>query len=384
MILKKIGIEAILKSHTNLKLELIKKAKEFGFDDIKISKPDLPNHVSNNYLEFIQKGLHGEMNWLKNRAEYRLDSRLLMEDVRSIIMLAVNYTPEKNPIDLIEQKERGLISVYAQGIDYHVFIKKNLKKLASWLKLNAGGNVKVFLDTAPVLEKPFAQNSGLGWQGKHTNLVSKKFGSWMFLGEIFTSLEFEIDTPEEDHCGTCSRCLDICPTNAFIDPYKIDARKCISYLTIEYKGHIPLKFRKPIGNRIYGCDDCLAVCPWNKFSVAPQDDPISIRKELEEMYLKDFICFDDTYFRKYFSKSPIKRIGRNRFIRNVLIAIGNSEKKDLVENILPLLSDTSNLVRAMSVWALGELDLLEAKKVKPHYIKKETDQYVLSEWMAIK
>ncbi len=374
----------ILKKNTDLKLNLIKKARELGFDDIRISKPQLPSHVTKNYSEFIQKGLHGEMNWLESRAEYRLNSELLMKDVRSIIMLAINYTPKKNPIDLVGDKERAYISVYAHGIDYHIFIKKKLKKLASWLQLNGGGNVKVFLDTAPVLEKPFAQNAGLGWQGKHTNLVSKKFGSWTFLGEIFSSIDFEADQPEEDHCGSCIRCMDICPTKAFIAPYKIDARKCISYLTIEYKGHIPLKFRKLIGNRIYGCDDCLAVCPWNKFAINPKDDPMSIREELEEMKLIDLVSFDDKYFREFFSKSPIKRIGRDRFIRNVLIAIGNSGKINLVDNILLLLSDTSDLVRAMSVWALGELDMSKAKKLKAHYVKKEKDNHVLSEWMTIK
>ena len=384
--MKLTGIVAILSNYknlSNLKTNLIIKAKEFGFDGIRISKPELPNKIYDDYLEFIEKGYQGEMNWMEDKSKFRLNSNLIMNDVKSVIVLALNYGPKSNPLAIIDQKDKGSISVYAQGSDYHLYIKKRLKMLASWLVAKGGGDVKVFVDTAPILEKPFAQVAGIGWQGKHTNIVSKDFGSWLFLGEIFTSLDFDADIPEEDHCGSCSKCLDICPTKAFVSPYKIDARKCISYLTIEYKGHIPLEFRALIGNRIYGCDDCLAVCPWNKFATVIGDIPVASRPELVGPFLRDLMVLDNAKFRNLFSGSPIKRIGRDRFIRNVLIAVGNSGINDLEDNIIPLMDDYSTLVRAMSVWAMSKLNLNKAKKMRPYYLGIETDSFIKAEWLRI-
>ena len=270
------------------------------------------------------------MDWLAANPARRADPRVLWADVRSVIMLGVNYGPDQNPLDILAQRTRGAISVYAQGDDYHELIKKRLKTLARWLHATAGGDVKVFVDTAAVMEKPLAHAAGLGWQGKHTNLVSREFGSWLFLGAIFTTLELPRDEPTADHCGSCSACLDICPTAAFPAPYTLDARRCISYLTIEHKGAIPREFRRAIGNRIYGCDDCLSVCPWNKFAQTGRDIKLIARDELRAPSLAELSRLDDASFRALFAKSPVKRIGRDRFVRNVLIAIGNSGDVSLV------------------------------------------------------
>ena len=276
-------------------------------------------------------------------------------DVRSVIMLGVNYGPDQNPLAILEQRTRGAISVYAQGDDYHDLIKKRLKALARWLVAASGAEVKVFVDTAAVMEKPLAQAAGLGWQGKHTNLVSREFGSWLFLGAIFTTLELPRDDADIDHCGSCQACLDICPTSAFPAPYKLDARRCISYLTIENKGPIPHEFRKAIGNRIYGCDDCLAVCPWNKFAQAGRETKLAAREELRAPALAELARLDDAAFRALFTKSPVKRIGRDRFVRNVLIAIGNSGDAALAVEAERLLDDASPLVRGAAAWALSQL-----------------------------
>jgi len=296
----------------------------------------------------------------------------------------MNYGPDMDPLARLEDRARGVISVYALGHDYHDIVKKRLKRVARWLAETEGAEVKVFVDTAPLMEKPLAQAAALGWQGKHTNLVSRDFGSWLFLGAILTSAEIAPDTPESDHCGRCRVCLDICPTDAFPAPYELDARRCISYLTIEHRGHIPLEFRKPMGNRIYGCDDCLAVCPWNKFAQAGHEAKLSARDALRGPRLADLAELDDTAFRELFRASPVKRTGRDRFVRNVLIAIGNSGDPALAACAERRLGDASPLVRAMGVWALGELAPAEhCSALAAHHMPAETDAAVLAEWRRI-
>jgi epoxyqueuosine reductase len=295
------------------------------------------------------------MDWLAANPQRRADPRTLWADVRSIVMLGVNYGLDGDPLEILSQRDRGAISTYAKGDDYHELIKGRLKALARWMVANAGGDVKVFVDTAAVMEKPLSEAAGLGWQGKHTNLVSREFGSWLFLGSIFTTLDLPRDHRDETRCGSCSACLDACPTDAFPQPYRLDARRCISYLTIENKGPIPREFRKAIGNRIYGCDDCLAVCPWNKFAQAGREMKLKARDELREPTLADLSQLDDAGFRALFAKSPVKRIGRDRFIRNVLIAIGNSGDLGLAQQAERLLADDSPLVRGAAAWALSQL-----------------------------
>src|SRR6202035_4265615 len=338
-----------------LKTALANEARALGFDCIGVTGPDGIADAGKHFRDFLDAGSHGDMDWLAAQPERRADPRVLWADVRSIIMLGVNYGPDENPLAVLEQRTRGAISVYAQGDDYHDLIKKRLKALARWLVATAGGEVKVFVDTAAVMEKPLAQAAALGWQGKHTNLVSRAFGSWLFLGAIFTTLELPRDDAEADHCGSCQACLDICPTAAFPAPYKLDARRCISYLTIENKGPIPHEFRKAIGNRIYGCDDCLAVCPWNKFAQAGREARLAAREELRAPELDALARLDDAAFRTLFAKSPVKRIGRDRFLRNVLIAIGNSNDRALAVEAERLLDDQSPLVRGAAVWALSQL-----------------------------
>jgi epoxyqueuosine reductase len=301
--------------------------------------------------------------------------------VRSVIMLGVNYGPDENPLEILQQRSRGAISVYARGDDYHDVIKKRLKALARWLVASSGAEVKVFVDTAAVMEKPLGQAAGLGWQGKHTNLVSREFGSWLFLGAIFTAAELPNDAPEADHCGSCQACLDVCPTAAFPAPYKLDARRCISYLTIENKGAIPHEFRKAIGNRIYGCDDCLAVCPWNKFAQQGREIKLAAREELRAPDLADLAGLDDATFRARFTKSPVKRIGRDRFIRNVLTAIGNSNDSGLIVEAERLLRDKSPLVRGAAAWALSQLmGPEEFAALAADGLSTETDESVRAEW----
>jgi epoxyqueuosine reductase len=293
------------------------------------------------------------MTWLADKR--RGDPRALWPQVRSVIMLGFNYGPDVDPLAVLQQRERGAISVYAQGDDYHEVIKSRLKSLARWLVSTAGGEVKVFVDTAAVMEKPLAAGAGLGWQGKHTNLLSREFGSWLFLGAIFTTLDLPPDAAEPDKCGTCRACLDICPTAAFPAPYRLDARRCISYLTIEHKGPIARELRPLMGNRIYGCDDCLAVCPWNKFAQAGREAKLAAREELRAPRLADLARLDDANFRALFRKSPVKRTGRDRFVRNVLIAIGNSGEASLAGEAERLLADETALVRGAAVWALSRL-----------------------------
>jgi epoxyqueuosine reductase len=301
--------------------------------------------------------------------------------VRSIVMVGVNYGPESDPLAPVARADRGTISVYARGRDYHNVIKGRLKELAGFLAARAAADVKVFVDTAPVMEKPLAQAAGLGWQGKHTVLVSREFGNWLFLGAIFTTASLPPDPPERDHCGSCRRCLDACPTGAFPAPYQLDARRCISYLTIESKDHIPADLREGIGNRIFGCDDCLAVCPWNKFAVTGRDARLAAREDLNAPPLAELVRLDDAAFRARFAGTPIKRTGRDRFIRNVLIAIGNSRDPRLAAEALPLLADLSPLVRAMAVWALSRLlDPMQFSDLAAHHTAHETDENVLAEW----
>src|SRR3954452_3083378 len=365
----------------HLKEALAREARALGFDCIGVTDPGAIGDAARHFRAFIESGGHGEMDWLAAQPERRANPRVLWPEVRSVIMLGVNYGPDQDPLQILQQRSRGAISVYAQGDDYHELIKKRLKTLARWLVAKAGGEVKVFVDTAAVMEKPLAQAAGLGWQGKHTNLVSREFGSWLFLGAIFTTLELPRDAAEIDHCGSCRACLDVCPTAAFPAPYKLDARRCISYLTIEHKGAIPREFRKSIGNRIYGCDDCLAVCPWNKFAQQGREAKLAARDELRIPDLAALARLDDAAFRKLFTKSPVKRIGRDRFLRNVLIAIGNSGDAALADEARRLLEDESALVRGAAVWALGQLvPRDEFETMRATAIARERDDGVREEW----
>ena len=332
--------------------------------------------------QFIASGAHGDMDWMETTAARRGDPRALWPEVHSVVMLGVNYGPDSNPLAILQQRERGAISVYAQGEDYHELIKKRLKTVARWLAANAGGDVKVFVDTAAVMEKLLAASAGLGWQGKHTNLVSREFGSWLFLGAIFTTLELPPDAAEPDHCGTCRNCLDVCPTAAFPEPYRLDARRCISYLTIEHKGPIDRELRPLMGNHIYGCDDCLAVCPWNKFAQAGREAKLAARDALRAPKLAELSRLDDTAFRALFAKTAVKRAGRDRFVRNVLIAIGNSGDAALVPDAERLLDDNSPLVRGAAVWALGQLDPRRLAALAPSHRAAEADPSVAEEWSA--
>jgi epoxyqueuosine reductase len=367
----------------DLKDALTQQARALGFDGARVTDPGAIAKAGKYFLEFLQTGGHGDMDWLAANPGRRSDPRILWASVRSVIMLGVNYGPEEDPLAILQQRTRGAISVYAQGDDYHDVIKKRLKALARWLAATASCEVKVFVDTAAVMEKPLAQAAGLGWQGKHTNLVSREFGSWLFLGAIFTDADLPRDEADRDHCGSCRACLDICPTSAFPAPYKLDARRCISYLTIESKGPIPREFRNAIGNRIYGCDDCLAVCPWNKFAKAGHEAKLSPREELRAPDLSSLARLDEAAFRRLFVKSPVKRIGRDRFIRNVLIAIGNSNDPSLAAEAERLLADASPLVRGTAVWALSRL--LEPKAFEAlasRAAMAERDATVQAEWDA--
>jgi epoxyqueuosine reductase len=317
---------------------------------------------------------------METTAARRGDPRALWPEVRSVIMLGMNYGPYGDPLAILKQRAHGAISVYAQGVDYHDIIKPRLKAIARWLTAQAGGDVKVFVDTAAVMEKPLAAEAGLGWQGKHTNLVSRQFGSWLFLGAIFTTLELPPDRRETDHCGSCRACLDICPTAAFPAPYRLDARRCISYLTIEHKGPIPRELRPLMGNRIYGCDDCLAVCPWNKYAQTGREAKLAAREALRAPHLSELARLDDANFRALFTKSPVKRTGRDRFIRNVLIAIGNSGDATLAADAERLLDDASPLLRGAAVWALARLDPARLAKHAGRY-DRENDPAVREEWM---
>ena len=347
-----------------------------------VTRPDATPGAKAKLEQFLADGAHGDMAWMETSAERRGDPLALWPEARSIIMLGVNYGPNTDPLAILKQRDRAAISTYAKGDDYHEIIKPRLKALARWLIANAGGDVKVFVDTAAVMEKPLAASAGLGWQGKHTNLVSREFGSWLFLGSIFTTHELPADEAVHDHCGTCSACLDVCPTAAFPAPYRLDARRCISYLTIEHRGPIDRELRPLMGNRIYGCDDCLAVCPWNKFAQEGHEAKLAAREILRAPKLADLARLDDAEFRTLFSKTAVKRTGRDRFVRNVLIAIGNSGDVTLAPNAERLLADESPLVRGAAVWALGRLDPERLGAVAATQRSSELDPTVTEEWAA--
>jgi epoxyqueuosine reductase len=331
------------------------RALALGFDAVGFCRAELGPEARQRLTDFLAAGQHGEMDWLARRSEQRAQPRTLWPQARSVIALGLSYAPEDDPLASLTQHDRGTISVYARNRDYHGILKGKLKTLAQFIVARFKPDVKVFVDTAPVMEKPLAEKAGLGWQGKHTNLVSRRHGSWLFLGEIYTTLVIDADAPHRDHCGTCSRCLDVCPTNAFPAPYRLDATRCISYLTIEHAGPIPLELRPLMGNRIYGCDDCLAVCPWNRFAHAAVHPGLRPRAELTAPYLADLAALDDAGFRTMFSGSPIKRIGRDRFVRNVLIAIGNAGDRTLLPAAAARLDDADPVVAEAASWAVQRL-----------------------------
>ena len=358
---------------------MLEYAQTRGFDIAGVTRPDAAPEAKTRLERFLADGAHGDMAWLETTATRRASPLALWPDVRSVIMLGMNYGPDEDPLAVLARKDRAAISTYAKGDDYHDLIKARLKDIARWLIATAGGDVKVFVDTAAVMEKPLAASAGLGWQGKHTNLVSRNFGSWLFLGAIFTTLELPADEPEPDNCGSCRACLDICPTAAFPEPYRLDARRCISYLTIEHKGPIPREMRPLMGNRIFGCDDCLAVCPWNKFAVKGRETKLTARETLRAPKLAELARLDDAQFRALFAKTSIKRSGRARFVRNVLIAIGNSGDTTLAGEAERLLDDASPLVRGAAVWALSRL--LPRDQVAP-LRRNDNDPSVNEEWVV--
>nr|WP_233342082.1 tRNA epoxyqueuosine(34) reductase QueG [Marinicauda pacifica] len=357
-------------------------AREIGFDAVRIARADEAWEAGERLREYVGEGRHGSMAWMEETLDRRVHPNAMWPEAKSAVVVGLNYGPDHDPLVILEQSDRAAISVYAQNRDYHDLIKKRLKRLARAFHQETGHGVKVFVDTAPLMEKPLAHKSGLGWQGKHTNLVSREHGSWLFLGVMLTEAALEPDETETDHCGSCRACLDICPTNAFPAPYQIDARRCISYLTIEHKGPIPREFRAPMGNRIYGCDDCLAVCPWNKFASRTQETAFHPRESLTAPRLADLAALDDTAFRELFTASPIKRIGRDRFVRNVLIALGNSHGPESLAAIRARLDDDSALVRGAAVWALGRLDPEAFEALKTEALAREESGEVREEWQA--
>jgi epoxyqueuosine reductase len=339
----------------DLKARIIARAEAEGFARGGVTRPDAVPEVAGRLADFLAKGRHGQMDWLADRAEWRGNPAALWPAARSVLMLAEPYTPDEDPLAILGRPERGAISVYARNRDYHDLVKKRLKRVARWMVAETGCEVKVFVDTAPVPEKALGQAAGLGWQGKHTNLLSRDLGNWFFLGAIFTTLELAPDAPERDHCGSCRACLDICPTEAFPAPYRLDARRCISYLTIEHRGPVEVSLRERMGNRIYGCDDCLAICPWNKFAVAAREMGYAAREELRAPRLAELARLDDAGFRALFSGSPIKRIGRDRFVRNVLYAIGNAGLRELRGVAAGLAEDPDPGVADAARWAVARL-----------------------------
>jgi epoxyqueuosine reductase len=372
------------KVSADLKQIVLSEARAAGFDTARVTTPAaIGTAIGERLAHFLEDGRHGDMGWMATTAERRGHPLKMWPETRSIIMLGMNYAPVSDPLAALDAPDLGIISCYAQCKDYHDVIRSGLKRVAANLERASGAGVKVFVDTAPLMEKPLAEAAGLGWQGKHTNLVSRQFGSWLFLGAILSAAEIEADPPEADHCGTCSRCMDVCPTKAFPAPYQLDARRCIAYLTIEHKGHIASEFRAAIGNRVFGCDDCLAVCPWNKFAEAARESRLAAKTVAGALPLAELLSLDDAAFRAKFAGTPVKRTGRDRVVRNALIAAGNSGDADLVPLVEALLDDASPLVRAMAVWALQRLTEPAAWDLhRRRHHARESDAVVRAEWDA--
>ena len=363
--------------------ELKARAEALGFDAFGIARADARPDLPGKLHAALAEGWHADMQWMAETEDRRGDPRRLWSEARSVILLGVNYGPEIDPMDLLAEKSVGNISAYARNRDYHDIIKGRLKELAGLLARRAGADVKVFVDTAPLMEKPLAEAAGLGWQGKHSVLVSRQFGSWLFLGAILTDLDLPPDKAHAESCGSCTRCLDICPTNAFPAPFRLDARKCLAYYSVEHKGPIPREFRKPMGNRIYGCDDCLAVCPWNKFASVSREAKLRSRPEFERPALAELVQLDDRGFRALFAGSPVKRIGHERFLRNVLIGIGNADDQSLLPLVETKLGDPSPLIRGAAIWALRRLDPERAAARRLDSLAQEGDSAVRAEWDGV-
>lgn len=361
--------------------ELERRARELGFDALGVAPATAPWAAAARLDAFLSEGRHGDMDWMAQ--ERRAHPLALWPQAKSAVLVGQSYAPTDDSLALLEEKKQGLVSAYAARRDYHDIVKGKLKQLAQWIARETQADVKVFVDTAPLMEKPLAERAGIGWQGKHTNLVSREHGSWLFLGAILTAAELEADAPHEDHCGSCRACLDVCPTNAFPAPYQLDARRCLAYLTIEHKGQIPREFREALGNRVFGCDDCLAACPWNKFAREARETRMALREDLRLAPLEDLAVLDDASFRARFAGTPVKRTGRDRFVRNVLCAIGNSGDAALAHAAEARLADDSPLVRGMAAWALRRLlDAGAFARLKSAWAPRERDRDVAEEWDA--
>jgi epoxyqueuosine reductase len=364
-----------------IKSRLVARAEALGLEAVGVASATEDWQAGARLDEFLALGRHGDMAWMETHAERRRHPQALWPDAKSVVLVGQSYAPDDDSLALLARRGSGLVSAYAARRDYHEVIKGKLKDLGAWLARESGAEVKVFVDTAPLMEKPLAQRAGIGWQGKHTNLVSRAHGSWLLLGAILTAAELEPDPPHEDHCGSCRACLDVCPTNAFPAPYQLDARRCLAYLSIEHKGQIPREFRAAMGNRVFGCDDCLAVCPWNKFAAAARDTRLALREHLRLTPLAELAALDDARFRARFAGTPVKRTGRDRFVRNVLCAIGNSGDAGLAPVLEAQLDDRSPLVRGMAVWALRRLlDEAGFQRLKSACAARETDAAVSAEW----
>jgi epoxyqueuosine reductase len=364
-----------------LRALLIDLAEAHGFDAVGVTTPDAIPEAPARLAAWLAEGAEGEMGWMAARTRERAEPRALWPEVRSIVLLGMSYAPDYDPMARLGARAHGQVSAYAQGVDYHDVIKPRLKAIARALIARAGGDAKVFVDTAPVMEKPLAAAAGLGWQGKHTVLVSRRHGSWLFLGAIYTTLDIAPDAPHADRCGSCTRCQDVCPTDAFPQPYRLDARRCLAYLSIEHKGPIPREYRAAMGNRVYGCDDCLAVCPWNRFAGRAREAKLAARADIGLRPLAELLALDDAAFRALFARTPVKRTGRDRFVRNCLIAAGNSGDATLVTAVRALLDDAAPLVRGAAVWALARLDP-KALVDEASRAERETDETVVAEWRS--
>ena len=366
---------------TELKTALLAQARELGLDALAVTHPSAIGKAGDRLRAFLADGRHGDMGWMAANADRRADPTVLWPEVRTVIMVGQSYAPARDPLAALAHKSRAAISVYAQGRDYHDVLKAKIKILAHGLADRTGEHVKVFVDTAPLMEKPLAAAAGLGWQGKHTNLVSREHGSWLFLGAILTTAQLPPDEPEADHCGSCRKCLDVCPTNAFPKPYQLDARRCLAYLSIEHKGHIALEFRRPMGNRVFGCDDCLAVCPWNKFAAQSRELQFNARPGTDNPTLAELLALDEAAFRTRFAGTPVKRTGRDRVLRNALIAAGNSDDPQLLSDVDTHINDPNPIVRAMAAWAYSNLAKVDELSVRRQFaLKSERDDAVISEW----